>query len=192
MIITPHRWGKRGMWEDRRLVWRAQRGSKEAMRRIYEKYKDDLLTSATALLTDRAAAEDVVHDVFVSFARSLGGFSLTGSLKGYLGVCVGNKARDVLRSSTRKTVVLDEYGSLSASERSPEQQALQRDELRKVHQALSRLPYDQREAVVLHLQIGLTFKRIAQLQDVSLNTAQGRYRYGMEKLRSLMNGEMIK
>ena len=180
------------MLEDRLLVWRAQRGSKEAMRRIYEKYKDDLLTSATALLTDRAAAEDAVHDVFVSFARGLGTFSLTGSLKGYLATCVGNKARDVLRSSARKTGVLEEQPSLPAGERSPDQQALQRDELRKVQQALGRLPYDQREAVVLHLQNGLTFRRIAQLQDVSVNTAQGRYRYGMEKLRSLLNGEMIK
>jgi RNA polymerase sigma-70 factor, ECF subfamily len=179
------------MLEDRLLVWRSQRGSKEAMRRIYEKYKDDLLTSATALLTDRAAAEDAVHDVFVSFARGLGAFSLTGSLKGYLATCVGNKARDVLRSSTRKTSVLEEHASLPASERSPDQQALQRDELRKVHRALGRLPYEQREVVVLHLQNGLTFKRIAQLQEVSVNTAQGRYRYGMEKLRSLMNGEMI-
>ncbi len=180
------------MLEDRLLIWRAQRGSKNAMRRIYEKYKDDLLTSATALLTDRAAAEDVVHDVFVSFARGLGRFYLTGSLKGYLATCVGNKARDMLRSSVRKNVALEKQDTQPASERSPEQQALQRDELRKVHQALSRLPYDQREAVVLHLQIGLTFKRIAQLQEISVNTAQGRYRYGMEKLRSLLNGEMRK
>ena len=180
------------MWEDRLLVWRAQRGSKEAMRRIYEKYKDDLLTSATALLTDRSVAEDVVHDVFLSFARSLGVFSLTGSLKGYLATCVGNKARDVLRSSSHKIGVLETDALLPGRELPPEQQVLQRDELRRVHRALGRLPYDQREAVVLHLQIGLTFKRIAQLQDVSVNTAQGRYRYGMEKLRSLLNGEMIK
>lgn len=180
------------MIEDRFLLWRAKGGSKEAMRRIYAKYKDDLLTSAAALLTDRAAAEDVVHDVFVSFARGLGGFSLTGSLKGYLATCVGNRARDMLRSSVRKSVALVKQGTLLAGERSPDQQAQQRDELRKVHQALSQLPYDQREAVVLHLQIGLTFKGIAQLQEISVNTAQGRYRYGMEKLRSLLNGEMIK
>jgi len=134
------------MLEDRLLVLRAQRGSKDAMRRIYAKYKDDLLTSATALLTDRSAAEDAVHDVFVSFARGLGAFSLTGSLKGYLATCVGNKSRDLLRSSARKTGVLEEHTLPAAGERSPEQQALQRDELRKVHLALGRLPYNQRAA----------------------------------------------
>lgn len=109
------------MLEDKVLVWRAQRGSKEAMRRIYEKYKNDLLTSATAMLTDRAAAEDAVHDVFVSFAGGLGRFSLTGSLKGYLATCTANKARDMLRSSAYKTGVLEEQFSLPAGERSPDQ-----------------------------------------------------------------------
>jgi DNA-directed RNA polymerase specialized sigma24 family protein len=37
----------------------------------------------------------------------------------------------------------------------------------------------------------LRFKKIASMQSVSINTVQGRYRYGLDKLRSLLNGEMI-
>ena len=59
------------MFEDALLVWRCKRGSKEAMRGIYEKYRNGLLTLARSILNDREAAEDILHDVFVSFARSL-------------------------------------------------------------------------------------------------------------------------
>ncbi len=82
------------MVEDKILVWKFNRGSKDALRRIYEKYKDDLLGLAITLLRDRSFAEDVAHDVFVSFARTVGTFHLSGTLKGYLSTCVANRARD--------------------------------------------------------------------------------------------------
>jgi len=53
------------MIEDEVLKWRFKRGSKDALRRIYEKYLNHLLTLAMALLNDAGRAEDVVHDVFV-------------------------------------------------------------------------------------------------------------------------------
>jgi len=83
------------MLEDKLLVWKFNRGDLDALRGMYEKYKDDLVTLAAALLTDASSAEDVVHDVFVSFIRSSGKFRLTGSLKGYLATCVANNARNV-------------------------------------------------------------------------------------------------
>lgn len=53
------------MFEGEMLLWKMKRGSSEALCRIYEKYKNDSLSLATALLHDVNAAEDVVHDVFV-------------------------------------------------------------------------------------------------------------------------------
>src|SRR4030042_5867782 len=90
------------MLEDKLLVLKCRRGSREAMSRIYEKHKDYLLTLAKGLLGQQAEAEDVVHDVFVSFARSVRHFRLTGSLRGYLATCVGNLARDKIRKKIRQ------------------------------------------------------------------------------------------
>jgi len=56
------------MLEDRLLLWRLRRGDAEALQHIYERYKNDLLGLAIALSGDRATGEDVVHDVFVTFA----------------------------------------------------------------------------------------------------------------------------
>ena len=55
---------------------------------------------------------------------------------------------------------------------------------------MAQLPYDQREAVILHLQAGMKFREIANSQNVSINTIQSRYRYGLERLRSLLDGKV--
>jgi len=75
------------------LVWRLNRGDTGALAEVYEAYRDDLLRLAASMLSDRAAAEDVVQDVFVKFAGAARTFRLTGSLKGFLATCVANAAR---------------------------------------------------------------------------------------------------
>ncbi|MHC4742885.1 MAG: RNA polymerase sigma factor [Planctomycetota bacterium] len=179
------------MFEDKLLVFRCKRGSKAAMRVVYENHKDHLLTMARALLDEPAEAEDVVHDVFVSFARSLDGFRLKGSLRGFLSKCVINRARDRLRK--QKTIVkyVSRPPAAVTSSACPQQQAVEREEEERLRAALRQLPYEQREAVVLRLKNGMTLRRLARLQGVSLSTAQGRYRYGLQKLRSLLNSETM-
>ena len=93
------------MLEDTVLIWRFKRGSREALCRIYEKYRTDLLRLAAMLLRDKGDAEDAVHDAFVSFARSAETLKLSGSLKGYLLTCVANNARNRNRARQRKQTV---------------------------------------------------------------------------------------
>ena len=179
-------------FEDKLLIWKFNRGDCEAVRRIYEKYKQELVALAVALLKDVSAAEDVVHDVFVSFLQ-LKRFNLTGSLKGYLATCVANAARNVLRTNTRRPhEPLDESQVILSKTSSPDCEAIFGEQNRIVSRAIWELPYEQREAVLLHIHGGLKFAEIAGSQGVSVNTVLGRYRYGLEKLRSKLNGEVHK
>ena len=180
------------MLEDKLLVMKCRRGNRDAMCRIYLKHKDYLLTLAKGLLGERAEAEDVVHDVFVAFARSAGRFRLTGSLRGYLATCVSNLARDRIRARKRKPESLDSADPIISDSNNPQQHAAEKEELTRLRQAMSQIPYEQREAVVLHLKGDMKFRDIASLQGVSLSTTHGRYRYGIDKLRSLLNGEVEK
>jgi hypothetical protein len=82
------------MMEDRILLWKFKGGSQDALRRIYEKYRTDLLKLAVALVTDVNTAEDVVQEVFVSFAQSAATIGLAGDLKKYLMTCVANRIRN--------------------------------------------------------------------------------------------------
>ena len=180
------------MLEDKLLVLKCRRGNKDAMCRIYVKYKDYLLTLAKALLSEQATAEDVVHDVFVSFARSARQFQLTGSLRGYLATCVSNRARDKIRARTRHVDALDSVNSVIWDSDNPAQSAIDAEELTRLRQAVSQIPYEQREAVMLHLKGGMKFREIAKLRGASVGTIYGRYRYGLDKLRSLLNSEVEK
>jgi DNA-directed RNA polymerase specialized sigma24 family protein len=70
------------MIEDELLKWRFKRGSREALTRIYEKYVHLLLSVAMGLPNDPHEAEDVVQDVFVSFARGAHRFRSSGQPQG--------------------------------------------------------------------------------------------------------------
>jgi len=108
------------MVEDRLLVWKFKCGSKDALRAIYQKYADGLLTLAGNLLDDKAGAEDVVQDVFVKLVQSVEKFRLTGSLKGYLATCVANRCRDYRRRNTRRQMAAENQAQRTAPEaRSP-------------------------------------------------------------------------
>jgi RNA polymerase sigma-70 factor (ECF subfamily) len=178
------------MLEDKILVFRFNCGSKKALRRIYEKYKNDLLGLAVALLNDVSLAEDVVHDVFVTFAKSAGAFNLTGSLKGYLSICAANRARDRNRSSCQSGSAPEAADEISTDTVDPERLAIGNEESQQLVDFLSKLQYDQREVIVLHLLHGLKFRQIAESQSSSINTIQSRYRYGLDKLRSMLDGEV--
>jgi len=178
------------MLEDKLLVYKCRHGNKDAMCRLYEKYKDDLLTLAKGLLGEQVEAEDVVHDVFVSFARLAGQFRLTGSLRGYLATCVSNRARDKIRARTRQAEAQSpKIPSVSDSD-NPAARAIEAEELARLRHALGQIPFEQREAILLHLRGGLKFREIAKRQGVSIGTLHGRYRYGLNKLRSLLNSEV--
>ena len=179
------------MFEDKLLIWKFNRGNRNVLRGIYEKYKDDLVTLAAALLNDVSSAEDVVHDVFVSFIKSSPRFRLTGSLKGYLATCVANNARNKNKASQRRNnIALDDASPVAADSNSPEFRAIFGEELHQLSWALGQLPYEQREVLILHTYSGMKFKAIAVQQSVSINTVQGRYRYALDKLRSMLNGEI--
>jgi len=180
------------MIDEKILVWRFNRGSKDALKMLYEKYKDDLLGLAITLLRDRSLAEDIVHDVFVTFAGMTGSFRLSGTLKGYLSTCVANAARDRNRLKSRRDVGLQAAEGMHSDSDNPVEHVIESEQSEQSTQLLGRLPYEQREVIVLHLHQEMRFKEIAEALGISINTAQSRYRYGLEKLRSIISSMVTK
>ncbi|MHC4254567.1 MAG: RNA polymerase sigma factor [Planctomycetota bacterium] len=153
------------MLQDKLLIIRFKRGSTEALRRIYEKYRLYLLKISAALLNDVTAAEDVVHDIFVQFAQSGNRLKLKGSLKAYLRTCVVNAVRNKVRGDqVRSYVELSEAGSIASEQNSPDKWAILKEESIKISNALVQVPFEQREVVVLHLHGDMKFRQIARLQ----------------------------
>ena len=177
------------MLEDKLLIWKFKGGSSEALSRIYRKYADYLLALAAALLQDVNAAEDVVHDVFCKFIESRETFKLAGNLKSFLATCVVNLARDKLRARKLQPSDLDEASMTVLDTNEPDQNAIFGEQARDLNRVIAQLSYEQREVIMLHLRGGMKFREIAGVQGVSINTAKSRYRYGLEKLRTLLSDQ---
>ncbi|MHC4292942.1 MAG: RNA polymerase sigma factor [Planctomycetota bacterium] len=178
------------MLEDKMLIWKFKAGSTEAFKRIYNKYEGFLLTLAVNLLHDASAAEDVVQDVFIKFVQSPGKFHLATNLKSYLAVCTANRAKDLLRKRKHLGTADEKNKEIPINDNNPIQLVINNEQMRLARLALTQVSYEQREAVVLRLQGGMKFKAIAEVQNVSIKTAQSRYRYGLDKLRSILNSEV--
>jgi RNA polymerase sigma factor (sigma-70 family) len=144
-------------------------------------------------LNETSIAEDVVHDVFAGFIHSASQFELKGSLRGYLTTCVANKARNMNRwGHHRHTVHLDEAGPIASHFPRPDQWIIRDEEFGRLTDAMALLPYEQKEAIILHIQGRLKFSQIAAMQETSIKTVLSRYRYGLDKLRSILDGEVTK
>ena len=142
---------------------------------------------------DVSVAEDIVHDVFIRFAQSAETLKIKGSLKAYLRTCVVNGVRNRIRGDrVRSYVELSEAGPIASEQDGAERWGILKEEAMRISRALTQIPYDQREVVVLHLHGDMKFREIAGLQAVSTKTIQSRYRYGLDKLRSILNSEAEK
>ena len=181
------------MLQDKLLIWRLQRGSVDALRQIYDKYKVYLLKLAITLTGDACHSEDVVQDVFLKLAESYDRISVHGNLKNFLITCLMNRIRTLRRDCRRHQAAQFDGSAIERPQACrPDQWAVVNEQMQRIGEAMVKLPVEQREVVTLRFEACLGFRQIASLQNASINTVQGRYRYGMDKLRSLLNGEVDK
>jgi len=181
------------MLEDKRLILRFKRGDCDALRQIYDKYKGDLLKLAIFLTGDICHSEDVVQDVFVKLAQSYDRIGIRSSLRNYLITCIINRIRTLRRDNKRHEEKERHQTVMRISQiNRPDQWAVLNEQMHQLSDAMTQLSFEQREVISLRFEAGLPFRQIAKIQNSSINTVEGRYRYGIEKLRSLMNSEVTK
>ena len=183
--------GKPIVNEEKELIRRFNAGQSQALHCIYERHKTALIRVAQALLNDTAGIEDVLHDVFVQFAAQAGRFRLKGSLKGYLAICVANRARNANRQA--RPVDPERLRAARSSTQqvtNPAQVAERAEQHQVLISALQQLPDEQRQVIALHVLGDLRFREIAQKSNESIHTIQSRYRYGLQKLQARLNGEL--
>lgn len=173
--------------EDQVLVSAARSGDMAAFLKIYERYKRDVLTLSAALLGHRDGAEDVLHDVFVSLAEGLRHRQPPKNLKGYLLTAAANRVRDGFRKAKRHPGPLHEGAPLEASKPgNPATLVAESEQAKHLWESVLSLPDEQRDAIAFKVYGGLTFREVAERTGTSINTVQSRYRYGLEKLRQML------
>ena len=162
-------------------------GSTRAFESIYLAHKDDLLTVLVWFLKDRAMAEDVLHDTFVSLSRGDRPISLRGSLRSYLVTSCINRAKDLIRRRNKGLELTRNKANVRfVTEDDPSEAVIAEERRRTLADAVAGLPDEQREVVALRTYGTLTFQEIASLLVVSVNTVKSRYRYALTSLQATL------
>jgi RNA polymerase sigma-70 factor (ECF subfamily) len=148
--------------------------------RLYRAKASELVLYGRALGLSHAEAEDVLQETFVALTQRPQPPELPDH---YCLRSFRNRALNYRRSVWRR--LTRELESSRWFERSPAETSAERAAMR----GLAALPQDQREVIVLKIWHKHTFDEIGDLLDISPNTAAGRYRYGLQKLRMFLKGE---
>ena len=161
----------------------------EQFDRAYHEHAPAMLVSANRVLRDTAAAEDVVHDVFMALWRKPTAFDpARGSLASYLTMMARSRALDRWRTRVARESAVDRVKQQLRPESVIAEDAaapvIRRESSRRVLSALEELPGDQREAVLLAFGKGMTGREIAQAAGVPLGTVKSRVRLGLARART--------
>jgi RNA polymerase sigma-70 factor (ECF subfamily) len=173
---------------DEELMPLVGRKDPEAFEVLYDRHGGAAYSLAYRIVGDRAAAEEVTQEAFISVWRSGARFDATrGSVRSWLLSVVRNRAIDFLRSRAGKApkLTFDDDAVLEqrpAAERT-EDEALQRETAAEIQGALGKLPGEQSKVIELAYFGGFSHSEIARILNLPMGTVKGRMRLGLEKIR---------
>jgi len=154
---------------------------RRALEAIYRKHKQGLFTLALAVTGRADLAEDAVQEAFLHLWNSSRS-ARAGDLVGYVFAAVRNAAIDQLR---KRPFAAEAPASIfDGSAVGPEAAADRAEQFRLACRAVEALPAEQREAVVLRIYAGLTFRQAAEALGEPLATVASRYRRALETIRA--------
>jgi RNA polymerase sigma-70 factor (ECF subfamily) len=160
----------------------------DAFEVFYDRHGGVAYSLAYRIVGEKAAAEDVTQEAFISIWRSGARFDRArGSVRSWTLSIVRNRAIDMLRSRAGKApkLTFDDEAVLEQrpAEELTEEEAMQHETARELRGAVGALPGEQAKVIELAYFGGFSQSEIAAMLGVPLGTVKGRMRMGMEKIR---------
>ena len=157
-----------------------QAGEAAAFDRLYRRHKDPLFRFVLRSVPERAAAEEIFQDVWMSLIRARDSYRPTAGFSTWLYQIAHNRMVDLWRRQRPQTELSEQLASDAPG---PEQVTIRHDNARRLLALIGQLPPEQREAVLLHEERGMTLDQIAAVAGVGRETIKSRLRYALDKLR---------
>ncbi len=187
------------MISDYELIQRFINGEQSCFDQIIRRHKNKVFAYISLYIRDQALAEDLFQDTFMKVLQSVkaGKYQDNGKFISWVMRIAHNLIIDHFRRIKQmNTVSNDDYesdlfNSKKLADATVEDDIIRRQIQKDVRKMITRLPDDQREVVILRHYAGLSFKEIAEITDVSINTALGRMRYALINMRKLMQENKI-
>ncbi len=182
---------------DAELIHSFLNGRDQALEVIVTKYKDKIYTAIYMLVKDKYIAEDIFQDAFLKMIKTMreGRYSEQGKFLPWAMRVAHNLCMDHFRRTKVQIPITLPDGRDIGALLTPVDHAGDVMEKRQTHdsvrQLIELLPEEQREVIVLRIYGDLSFKEIADLSDVSINTALGRMRYALINLRRMIADKQL-
>src|SRR5262245_3135904 len=175
---------------DAELMRRVAGGSEGALDALHGRFARPILLLAAQAL-DRAAAEDIVQDVFLAVWRNAGRFDPErGTVRAWLLQIAHHRVLNELRRRSRQPAPEPDgdarLGEIESRDPGPAERIIEERRRDLVAAALDELPDAQREALGLAYFDDLTHEQVATRLDLPLGTAKTRIRTGLQKLRTTL------
>ena len=184
---------------DARLVRSYRAGKETAFEMLYKRYERPLFSFILKFVKERAGAQDVFQQTWMKVIRGLESYEEKGKFSSWMFGIANNACVDQARKRSRAKI--DDFASeegldaFKSEGPDPEDVSIETEKKQWLDQAVSRLPVEQKEVVLLRLQAEIPFKEIAKMLDTPLNTVLGRMHYAMRNLKKMVTedyGEVAK
>jgi len=184
---------------DYELIQKFIEGEQSCFEQLIQRHKNKVFAYISMYIRDQALAEDIFQDTFLKVIQSVksGRYSDNGKFLAWVMRIAHNLIIDHFRRIKQmNTMSNDDYeadifNSRRFSDSNIEDTIIKRQLRKDIRMMISQLPDDQKEVVILRHYAGLSFKEIADVTEVSINTALGRMRYALINLRKIMQENNI-
>jgi RNA polymerase sigma factor (sigma-70 family) len=183
------------MISDYELIQQFVKGEQSCFEEIIHRHKNKVYAYISLYIRDQALVEDIFQDTFLKVIQSVkaGKYVDNGKFLSWVMRIAHNLIIDHFRRLKQLNVTSNDnyesdlFNSARLSDANVEDIMVSVQIRKDVRKLISQLPDDQKEVVILRHYAGLSFKEIAEITDVSINTALGRMRYALINMRKIMD-----
>jgi RNA polymerase sigma-70 factor (ECF subfamily) len=176
--------------EEDRLIVQARDGDRPAFAGLVERYWDRLYRWLYHLARHRQAAEDLTQETFLKAFAGLRRFQPGTNFSAWLFRIAHNNFANHYRAALRRREALPE--DLPARDHGPAEEAQSHETQEALARAIHRLPAEFRAALLLRVEEGLSFRQIAEVLELTEETARWRVFKARQKLLQVLEPQAVR
>ena len=186
------------MKSDQDLINLYVAGDEAGLVELIRRYQSKIYTSIYLLVKDETLAEDIFQDTFIKVINTLraGKYNEEGKFLPWVSRIAHNLVIDHFRREKRTPMVssgddFDIFDVLGHYDESTEDRMVREQTYKDLKALIQLLPAEQKEVLIMRHFGDMSFKEIADVTEVSINTALGRMRYALNNLRKMMQSKEL-
>lgn len=188
--------------EDSQLICMYKKGNEAAFAVLLHRYKERIFRFIYSKIRDKKLSEDIFQDAFIKIIKTIksGSYNEEGKFLPWAMRISHNLVIDYFRKTSRVKFVSESssiredfniFHLISSEEQSIEEKITTSEILNQMVELVDYLPESQKRILKMRIFQEYSFKEIANIEDVSINTALGRMRYALINLRKLIKENNI-